>query len=130
MSNVERVMARRQVHMEIKSDPVRITLMRRTKIDTPDGGWKWSDEALPVTKVPVEVLIMPAKRRLSEMTVNTELGDVVEYPFILLGRHDLDVQRDDEFQWNGDAFQVKTVYIKDEVSHTVQVDYFGGAHNG
>lgn len=126
MSRVETIMARRQVDAEIKTDPVSISIIRREKIDTLDGGWKW-DDAEPLE--PITVLIMPAKRRMSEMTVNTELGDVVDYPYIVLGYHYDDIQRDDSFYWNGDRFQVKTLHIKDQVSKTAQVDYYGGENN-
>jgi hypothetical protein len=124
---IERLMARRQVHAEILTDPAMITPVRKVKIDTADGGWRWSP---PTPQVPVQVLIIPAKRRLSDMIVATELGNVVDYPYIILARHFADIKRDDTFTWQGEEFQVKTISIKTEVSITAQVDYFGGAKNG
>lgn len=126
MNPTERIMARRQVAAEIASDPVEVAIIRRPKIDTGDGGWRWGEDA---TLPPITVLIMPAKRRLGEMTVNTELGEVPNYPYILLGYHDADIKRDDSFYWNGDRFQVKTLHIKDQVSKTAQIDYYGGTNN-
>ena len=119
-------MSRRQVDAEIKADPVDIILMRKTKVADGAGGWKWSDEA-PLR--PQQVTIVPAKRRLSDMLVNTELGDVVNAPYIVLGRYTLDIQRGDHFTWNGDDFKVDQVAIKEEVSKTCPVVYFGGTHN-
>lgn len=128
MSTVERLMARRQVEAEIKTDPVEIIVTRRTKVSDGAGGWRWG----PPTPMPAqEVLITPAKRRLSDMLVNTELGQVVDYPYIILARHNADLKRDDVFFWQGDQFQVQTIHIETEVSITAQVDYFGGgAKNG
>lgn len=126
LSHVELITARRQVNAEINADPVDVELRRRTKINDGAGGWKWSD-FVPLKAQ--EVTIIPAKRRLSEMLVNTELGDVVHAPYIILGRHNFDVQRGDRFTWNGDDFVVKEVAIKIEVAKTCPVDYFGGGTN-
>lgn len=127
MNRTELVMARRQVDAEIKSDPIVVNMVRRTKIDVPGGGWRWS----PPTQGPdIECLIMPTKRRMSEMQVNTEMGDIVDYSFILLARHDADIKRDDTFTWEGDQFEVQQVHIKEQVSVTAMIDYFGGAKNG
>lgn len=127
MNRVEVLMARRQVNALILADPVMITPARKTQIDTGDGGWKWGPST---PQGQVQVAIVPAKRRLSEFLVNTELGKVVDYPFILLGRHTADIQKDDTFTWQGDQYQVKSIYIKTEVSLTAQIDYFGGTTNG
>lgn len=127
MNTVERVMARRQVNAEIRTDPVEVSMIRRTKVEVPGGGWRWS---APTPQPKIEVLIMPAKRRMSDMQVNTEMGDIVDYPFILLARHDADIRRDDEFVWEGDRFEVMQIHIKEEVSVTAMVDYYGGAKNG
>lgn len=130
MQQIERLMARRQVDAEIKTDPIDIVVYRKPKVADGAGGWRWG----PPTPVnggrPQTVLIAPAKRRLSDMLVNTELGDVVDYPYIIVAKHDAELQRGDLFTWNGDKFEVKTVHIKTEVSTIAQVDYYAGATNG
>lgn len=127
MHPTERLMHRRQVDAEINADPVRVTMERREKTSDGAGGFVWGSY---VPQAPVEVLIMPAKRRMSDMLVNTELGDVVDYPFWLLARHTADIQPGDKFLWEGDTFVVKQIHIKVEASVTAQIDYFGGAKNG
>jgi hypothetical protein len=122
-------MARRQVQAEINSDPVEILPSRRTKVDDGAGGWRYAGPPTPIDK-PLRVLIAPAKRRLSDMVVNTELGQVIDYPYIVLARHDADIERDDTFFWQGEEYQVKSIHIKTEVSKVAQVDYFGGNQNG
>ena len=126
MNATERLMARRQVAAEIRTDPVEVAMIRREKIDDGAGGWRWDDES---TQPPITVLIMPAKRRMGEMLTNTELGDVINYPFILLAHHNDDVRRGDHFYWEGDLFQVAVLHIKDEVSKTAQIDYYAGTKN-
>ena len=122
MSPVARVMERRQIDALIKADPVDVVFHRRSRIDTPGGGWKWGPEtSLP----PQEVALIPFKRRMTEFLANTELGNVPDLPYVLVGRHDLDIQRDDWFIHLGDKFQVQTIDLKTEVRVAAQVDYFG-----
>lgn len=126
MNATERLMARRQVAAEIRTDPVQIALIRREKIDDGAGGWRWGPESV---QAPQTFLIMPAKRRMGDMITNTELGDVINYPYVLLAHHDADVLRDDHFYWQGDLFRVDTLHIKEEVSKTAMIDYYAGAKN-
>lgn len=127
MSPVERIMSRRQVNAEILSDPVKIIPHRKQKVDDGAGGWTWSP---PVPfNYEVQVLIAPAKRRLSDFHVNSELGPITLYPFILLARHTADLKKNDTFKWNDDLFRIESIYIKTEVSITAQIDYLGGTHN-
>lgn len=123
MNRTELLMARRQVQAEISSDPVVITPIRKTKINTPDGGWRWSP---PTPQGAITVLIMPAVRRLGDMLVNTELGEVPDYSYVVLAPHTADLKRDDIFYWEGQEFEVKSIHIKTQVSLTALVDYYGG----
>lgn len=127
MNPTERLMHRRQVDAEIKADPVMILPRRRTKVSDGAGGYTYTDY---VPQQEIEALIMPAKRRMSDMRVNTELGDVVDYPFWLLTRHSSNLKPGDLFDWAGDVLEVKQVHIKVEASITAQVDYYGGVKNG
>lgn len=124
---VERLMARRQIRAMIESDKITVVIQRRMKISTPGNGWKWGPT---VTLDPQEAALMPFKRRMTEFLVNTELGDVPDLPYLLLGYPDLDVRKDDRFTWNGEEFVVGTVDFKKEVRVAAQVDYFGGNSNG
>lgn len=120
-------MARRQIAALIKADPVNIVLKRKLKIDVPGGGWRWGPET---TLRPQTVTLVPFKRRLTEFLVNTELGDVPDLPYTIIGYPNLDIQKDDVFDWEGDTFIVRTLDIKEEVRVAAQVDYLGGAKNG
>lgn len=127
LTRVEALMARRQVHAEIKADPEKIVFYRQEEVPDGVGGSTLTPLAPAFT---AEVSIIPAKRRLSTMLVGTELGDVVNYSYIVLARAGVDIRRGDQFWWKGDHFTVQSIHIKTQVSVTAQVDYFGGARNG
>lgn len=116
-------MARRQVDAEIKADPITIIPHRKTKIADGAGGWTWSP---PLPQEPITGTLIPAKRRLTDMLVNTELGDVVNAPYVFLAPSGSDLKRQDTFTWNDDEFVVTQKVIKTEVSITASVDYVGG----
>lgn len=127
MRRTELIMARRQINALIQSDPTQIVLTRTTMVADGAGGFKKGPQ---VVLDPQTITIVPFKRRMSEMLINTELGDVVEYPYIVLGYPTLDIQREDTFTWNGDSFSVHAVDIKQDVRVSAAVDYTGGRTNG
>lgn len=128
LKGVELVASRRQIEAFIKADPVKVIFLRKTKIETADGGWRWSDP-LPLPK-PQQVRLIPFKRRLTEFLKNTELGDVSDLPYVLLGKHTLDVEKGDLFSIDGQKFEVKTLDLAEpEVKTLAQVDYYGGGVN-
>lgn len=119
-------MARRQVAAMINSDPIDIILTRTPKVPDGAGGFvKGPPAVLPSQKVAIH----PFKRRFSEMLTNTEMGDIVDYPYVIVGFPDLDIKRDDVFTWQGDQFKVHDVDIKVDVRVKAQVDYYGGTSN-
>jgi len=127
VSRIERVMGRRQIEALILADPIDIVLIRREKIPAPGGGWRWG----PSTPLdPQQVTLIPFKRRMTEFLVNTEMGEVPDLPYVLVGRWNLDIERDDTFTYNGDQFEVKTIDIKEEIRIAAQVDYYGAKNNG
>jgi hypothetical protein len=125
VKGVELIMSRRQIDAMIEADPVDVIFLRRTKVPTPSGGYTLSAPT-PLSEAQ-EVRLIPFKRRMTEFLNNTELGDLPDLPYIILGRHDLDCERDDLFSINGQDFQVKSEDIGEpEVKSAFQVDYFGG----
>lgn len=94
---------RRNVSAFIKADPVTIELQRVTRESTPAGGWVEGD-AEPVP--PQEFRLVPFKRRLTQQTVNTQDGPIPHLDYVLVGRHDVDVERGDFFDLNDDRWRV------------------------
>lgn len=119
---VERVAGRRQINQLINDDPIMVVFRRREKIDTHGGGWKWGPE---VSLPPQEVALIPFKRRMTEFLVNTELGNVPDLPYVLLGRWNLNIQKDDWFTYGGDKLQVQTIDLDREIRIAAHVDFFG-----
>lgn len=127
VSGVELMMSRRQIREMIMTDVFSVTLKRRTKLSQPSGGWKWSDY---VPLEPQNARLIPFKRRVTEFLVNTEIGDVPDLPYILLGFHTMDAKRGDKFTYRGDEFELITADIGEpEVKCLFQVDYYGGGIN-
>lgn len=110
----------------IKADPVDIVPVRITKVRDNSGGWV---ESPPTPKKKITGTIVPAKRRLSNMLVNTELGDVVRAPYIFLGPANADLLRGDTFTCFLGEFEVKELEIKEDISITAQIDYVKGSQN-
>lgn len=124
----ELVMARRQIDAMILADPLDVTFLRRQKVDTLDGGWKLSDPT-PLAEAQ-QVRLIPFKRRMTEFLTNTELGNVSDLPYVLLGRHTLDIEKGDTFTWDEQTFEVITLDISEpEVKTAAHIDYFGGGIN-
>lgn len=127
-SDIERIMARRQIKAIIDSDPVDVMFTRVSMIPDGAGGYK---RGTPTPIAAQTVTIIPFKRRFSEMMINTELGDVTEYPYTIVGMPGLDVQRGDIFTWAGDQYEVHQIDpMHQDVRVVAQIDYSGGRTNG
>lgn len=125
MNKVEQLVARRQIDKLIRDDPFDLVLLRKPRISQPGGGWRFGD---PVPLPPQQVLIAPFKRRLSEYMVNTEQGTVADLPYVVLGRHDLDIQRFDEFDYEGQRMKVESLDLKKYIRILAQADYVGASN--
>jgi hypothetical protein len=128
VTGVERLMSRRQIDAMIKCDEAEVVFRRRTKVPTTNGGFTLGSE---VSLPPQKIRLIPFKRRMTEFIKNTELGNLPDLPYVLLGRHDLDCKRDDWFTLSGQNYCVKSEDIGEpEVKAAFQVDYYaGGAVN-
>lgn len=131
VTKTERIMARRQIDALIRADPVDIVIWRKLRVPDGAGGWRWSAPTPILDGEPQRVTLIPFKRRMTEFLVSTELGNVPDLPYVVVGYHTLNIQREDTFTYNGDTFEVQTVDIEQkDVRIAAHVDYFGGATNG
>lgn len=109
MDQVEQLMMRRSVGAFIGADEVSITISRPQKVDAGNGGWV---EGSP-TVLPAQLFrLVPFKRRLTHQEANTQDGPIPVLPYVLVGRPDVNVQRDDEFTFNGRQCKVVGVEPK------------------
>lgn len=122
-------MSRLQIDAMIKADPIDVVIRRYSVVKLPDGGTR--KNPTPTVLVSQKARLIPFKRRMTEFLNNTELGDVPDLPYVLLGYWDMDLKRGDLFTYNGDEFEVKTLDIAEpEVKTSAHVDYYGGENNG
>lgn len=90
----------------IRADYRDIQLMRPTKTQTNAGSWI---EGNPQPIAPQRFRLIPAKRRHSNPEVDSQDGDIPIQDWTLIGYWNADIQRDDEFDLNGDHYKVVTV---------------------
>lgn len=81
-----------------------------------------------MTLEPQVVTVIPFKRRMSEIVMNTESGDVVSGDYVILGEDDLDIRREDTFTISSEHFRVIHVDLKTEVRKSALVEYYGGSN--
>lgn len=96
------LMLRRNIDAFIKADPVTIALNRITKVETPAGGF--TEESYDI--LPQEFRLVPFKRRLTQQEVNTQDGPIPHLAYVLVGRYNVDVEKGDFFDLNGDRWRV------------------------
>lgn len=94
-NRVETLVQRRQTAAYLAAEPQRIALERPTPaVKTPSGG----KAKVPPTKLPDQTFrLVPFKRRVTHTQSNITEGTVTVTSYVLVGRWDADVQRDDEF---------------------------------
>lgn len=122
MKPVERIMSRRQIRAMVEADEFQLVLTRRAKVDLPDGGWRWGPE---VVLPPQTATLLPYKRRMSDMVIDTEQGDLTVYQYLVVAEGPLDILRDDEFEHLDRKFRVDSVDVKTEVRTSASVIYLG-----
>lgn len=122
LQQVEKIMARRQVNQLILDDPEMIVFIRTEKIKQLDNSYV---DGPPLPLPPQQVCFIPFKRRLTESIINSEFGEIPGQPYVLLGRYTLDIERDDEFTWQGDKYIVKSLDVKKEQHIVAQIDFKG-----
>lgn len=120
----ELTMARRQIEALVRADAFDLVIVRRVKVPTHGNSWVWGEKQ---TLPPQRAAMAPFKRRFSEFLVNTELGDLPDLPYVIFGRHDLNIMRGDTFAHQGQDFRVETEDIGEpEVKTSFLVDYLAG----
>lgn len=110
---------RRVMGAFIRADLRMVSLSRKKKIDSGAGSWVWGDaQTLP----PQPFRLVPMKRRLSDLTSDTQDGRIPAIDYVLVGQWNADILVGDEFTLN--STQYKIVGIEphtNERSHTDRV---------
>lgn len=112
MNAVQLKMQRRVLMEYIDTDPVWISFRRYPRVDDDAGGWRKG----PVQNVPAQKFrLVPYKRRLTNLTDHTADGDIPNVQYSLVGTPDTDVQRWDEFTYNGAEYKVMGIEPKTQI---------------
>lgn len=126
MNRAELVVRRRLVKAFIDADPVDIVLTRTSKVATRGAGFK---QGTPRDLDPLRGRIVPTKRRWTDPFVVIQPGDVIRYPFLFFCRFDADIEKNDEFEWNGEYFVIVSIDPKREERIQAGIDYLGKENN-
>lgn len=93
----------------INADPIDIVLTRPTLTATAAGGFIRGE---PTVLTRQRFRLVPFKRRLSSTQSTTQMGNVSVLEYVLVGRWNANIRRDDEFTMNGDNYRVVSIEPK------------------
>lgn len=123
---------RKNLRVFINADKRSIVLKRVPKVPSNNGSWT---EGVAVDLAAQDFRLVPMKRRLSALEVDTQDGHIPIEDWVLVGEVTRDIQSDDEFFLNGDFFKV--VGVEPKVNEraksdriVVQVTMQGAGHLG
>lgn len=97
---------RKNLDAFIRADPIKVALSRQTKVESDAGGFiKGPAQTLELQ----EFRLVPFKRRLYDYTMNSSSGRIPMEQFALVGRFNVDIERDDEFTIGKNRYRVKSI---------------------
>lgn len=114
MSNVEKVIARRNTDAFIEADEIVVQLVRTEEVPTPTGGWTKGDS---VTLEPQEFRLTPTSTRASDQSFTTPDGRFIVVRQELIGHHDADMRVGDTFIHPETGLEYELVHVSPEVTH-------------
>jgi len=91
----------------IEADASQVTMLRSTRNNDGAGGFILENE-VPVTPEPITIRMIPRSDRTPELALAD--GRILRPEFAILGMPDVDIQRYDEFFWDGVRWQVAHVH--------------------
>ena len=104
----------------IKADVEQITLTRHTKDPDGSGGWVEAETTLS----PQQFRIQPLGSRFSAPERQSAAGSIIVPSHELIGYADADIEAGDEFQWNGDHYEV--IFVDTAVSYRTRAEVIRG----
>jgi len=123
MNNTELLMRRRNVRAYIKADPSDIVITRGGAPEkTAAGGYvKSAPTPLPQQRV----RIVQNKRRYNNGLVNSEAGDIPHTDYLLIAKHDANIEVEDAFTWLGINYKVTGISETRTESLLASIDLLG-----
>lgn len=119
-------MRRRSVYAFIDADPISLVITRRLPpVKNPLTGGYVPNPDSPSVLDPQTARIVQNVRRYTDGIVNAEAGDIPDTEYRLIGRHDIDLQVDDEFVWLGEYYTVTGIHTARTESTFAAIDLAG-----
>lgn len=125
-NQAELLFHRRQTAAYLRAESVDIALERRVWETTDTGGRKVASTS---TLPPQRFRLVPFKRRLTHVVVNTPDGKVTDSSFQMVGSHTADIQKEDRFQLDGGWYEIESVEPNREFRTLCDVRYRGQERN-
>lgn len=123
MDRAELIMRRKNVAEFIKADSRSINIRRMSEpYRSPAGGTLPGKEE---TLSPQVVRIVQNVRRYTAGLVNAEAGDIPNGLYVLVGRYNLDLKRDDVFEVEGEEYIVLGLFGLRKESTLATLDFYG-----
>lgn len=123
MDRSELIMRRKNVAEFILADPLSIEITRETDPVRSEAGGHLpgKTEVLP----PQTVRVVQNVRRYTAGIVNAEAGDIPNGLYVLIGRHNLDLKKDDAFFIEGEKYIVLGLFGLRKESVLATLDFYG-----
>lgn len=125
MDHAERVLQRRNTRALIDADPVDVEIFRSTTTETAGGGTRKSTPSGLGRKQRFRLAPASMFTNLTQMMAAQIEGMVPRQEWVILGRHDADIRKDDLLQINGVPYKVFFVDPKREYQTLARVHQEG-----
>lgn len=126
MDKIELIMRRRSVYAFIDADPIDLVVSRNLPpVKNELTGGYAPNPASPLVLDSQVARIVQNVRRYTDGIVNAEAGDIPDTEYRLIGRHDIDLQVDDEFVWLGEHYRVTGIHVARTESTLAAIDLAG-----
>ena len=124
MDFAELIMRRKNVTEFIRADSVDIEISRTSKPERTASGGKKPGETKKLPKQTIR--IVQNVRRFTAGLVNAEAGDIPNGVYVIIGRHNADIQRDDTFEAGGEKYIVMGISQLRKNEYTLgTLDFYG-----
>lgn len=106
MDSTERIMARRNTTEFIRADAISVKLIRSTRVASGAGG---TVSGSTIELDPQFFRLVPAQSSVFKAITEKIEGPIPQEEWLIVGRYNADIQKDDEFTNEGRRYQVKTL---------------------
>lgn len=118
----ELITRRRLVSEFINVDYADVQFITKLRVQTADLSFIETDQQLLPSQ---RIRIIPANRRFGYMMTNSEAGEIDKWPYVAIGRYDMNVASGYKFIYRGEHYEVKSVDPDNEERTLFALAYYG-----